>query len=82
MNTSRNPFFGRIAALRGARSFAYPIDMSLSLCSVRLALSPRRGGAQHFGVGEANSGCSRKRLAPPVTCRSHNPEILNFWRYS
>jgi len=40
MNTSRNPFFGRIAALRGARSLAYPIDMSLSLCSVRLALHP------------------------------------------
>ena len=82
MNTPRNPFFRRSAALRGARSFSYPIDMSLSLCSVRLALSPRRGGAQHFGAGEANSGCSRKRLASPVTCRSHNPEILNFSRCS
>ena len=43
MNASINPFFGRIAALRGARSFVYliDIDMPRSLCSVRLALHPK-----------------------------------------
>ncbi|MDD5383508.1 MAG: hypothetical protein PHG89_01335 [Gallionella sp.] len=40
METSINSFFGRIAVLRGARSFAYQNGMSLSLCSVRLALHP------------------------------------------
>jgi len=40
MNTSINPFFGHIAALRGARSLAYPQDMSRVLRSVRLALYP------------------------------------------
>jgi hypothetical protein len=37
MNASINPFFERIAALRGARSLAYLVDMSRSLCSARLA---------------------------------------------
>ncbi len=40
MKTSINPFFGRIAALRGTRSLAYQNGMSRSLCSVRLALHP------------------------------------------
>jgi len=40
METSINSFFGRIAVLRGARSFAYQNGMSLSLCSVRLAPHP------------------------------------------
>jgi len=35
-----NPFFGRIAALRGARPLAYLQDMSRVLCAVRLALYP------------------------------------------
>lgn len=39
---------GRIAALRGARSFAYLIDMSRSLCAVRLALHPTRCFLQCF----------------------------------
>jgi len=40
MNPSINPFFWRIAALHGARSFAYQIGMSRSLRSMRLALHP------------------------------------------
>lgn len=40
METSINSFFGRIAVLRGARSFAYQNGMPQSLCSVRLALHP------------------------------------------
>ncbi len=40
METSINSFFGRIAALRGARSFVYQSGMPQSLCSVRLALHP------------------------------------------
>jgi len=40
MNTSPNSFFGRIAALRGARNLAYLQDMSRLLRSVRLALHP------------------------------------------
>jgi len=39
---------GRIAALRGARSLAYLLDMSRSLRSVRLALHPARGLLQRF----------------------------------
>ncbi len=42
METSINPFFGRIAALRGARFFVYPNGMSQSLRSVRLALHPEK----------------------------------------
>lgn len=42
METSINSFFGRIAALHGARSFVYPYGMSQSLCSVRLALHPEK----------------------------------------
>ncbi|BBI99661.1 hypothetical protein FGKAn22_13540 [Ferrigenium kumadai] len=42
MSTSENSFFGRIAALRGARFLAYPNDMSRSLRSVRLALHPEK----------------------------------------
>jgi hypothetical protein len=42
MNTSINPFFGRIAALRGARSLAYLSGMSRLLRSVRLALHPEK----------------------------------------
>ena len=40
MTTSINPFFGRIAALHGARSFAYQDGMSRSLRAMRLALHP------------------------------------------
>ena len=40
MNTSINSFFGRIAALHGARSLAYQNGMSRSLCAMRLALHP------------------------------------------
>ena len=40
METVINLFFGRIAALRGARSLAYQHGMSRSLRSVRLALHP------------------------------------------
>jgi hypothetical protein len=40
MTTSENSFFGRFAALRGARFLAYLNGMSRSLCSVRLALHP------------------------------------------
>ena len=40
METSINPFFGRIAALRGAHSFAYQLGMSRSLRAARLALHP------------------------------------------
>ncbi|OIR05848.1 hypothetical protein GALL_119750 [mine drainage metagenome] len=40
METSINPFFGRIAALRGAHSLAYHHGMSRSLRAVRLALHP------------------------------------------
>jgi hypothetical protein len=38
--TSKNLLRGPIAALRGARSLAYLLDMSRSLRSVRLALVP------------------------------------------
>ncbi len=41
INTCINPFFGRIAALRGARSFAYQSGMSRSLRAMRLALHPK-----------------------------------------
>jgi len=78
MNTPINSFFGHIAALRGARSLVYLIDMSRPLRLVRLVVSPRHGGAQHFGAEKADGGCSRNRLALPVTCRSRYPEILNF----
>ncbi len=40
MNAAINPFFGRIAVLRGAPSFAHLNGMSQSLRSVRLALHP------------------------------------------
>ena len=40
MKALNSPFFGRIAALLGARSFAYPNGMFQSLRSVRLALHP------------------------------------------
>lgn len=40
MNTSINSFSGRIAALLGARSFAYQNGMSQSLRAMRLALHP------------------------------------------
>ena len=40
MTTSVNPFFGHIAALHGARSFAYHDGMSRSLRVMRLALHP------------------------------------------
>jgi len=40
MGTPENPFLGRIAALHGARSLAYPFDMSRSLRAARLALHP------------------------------------------
>ncbi len=40
MNAPINSFFGRIAALRGAHSFAYQYGMSRSLRAVRLALHP------------------------------------------
>jgi hypothetical protein len=42
---------GRLAALRGARSLAYLLDMSRSLRSVRLALSPARRFLQRFLSG-------------------------------
>jgi hypothetical protein len=42
METSSNPFFGRIAALRGARSLAYQRGMSRSLRALRLALHPEK----------------------------------------
>jgi hypothetical protein len=40
MDATINFFCGRIAVLRGARSFAYLQDMSQSLCAVRRALHP------------------------------------------
>lgn len=40
MSTSKTSFFGRIAALRGARFLDYLNGMSRSLRSVRLALHP------------------------------------------
>jgi hypothetical protein len=39
---------GRIAALRGAHSLTYLLDMSRSLRSVRLALPLARRFLQHF----------------------------------
>jgi len=42
---------GSIAALRGARFLAYPIGMSRSLCSVRLALKPLATVLQSLGRG-------------------------------
>lgn len=42
MDTSANPFFGRIAALRGARTLAVPQVLSRVLRSVRLALHPEQ----------------------------------------
>jgi hypothetical protein len=39
---SINPFFGRIAVLRGAHSLAYQRGMSRSLRAVRLALHPEK----------------------------------------
>jgi len=42
MNTPINSFFGRIAALHGARSVAYLFDMSRSLRAMRLALHPEK----------------------------------------
>jgi len=40
MDNPINPFYGRIAALRGARTLAYLKDMSRALRAVRLALHP------------------------------------------
>jgi hypothetical protein len=42
IETSINPFFARIAALRGDRSLAYQRGMSRSLRAVRLALHPEK----------------------------------------
>ena len=46
--TLNNWLRGRIAALRGARSLAYLLDMSRSLRSVRLALHPARSFLQRL----------------------------------
>jgi hypothetical protein len=46
MRTSNYPFFGRIAALRGARSCACLLDVSPSLRPVRLAPCPEMLNSQ------------------------------------
>jgi hypothetical protein len=41
MSVPINSFFGRIAALHGARFLAYPFGMSRLLRAMRLALHPK-----------------------------------------
>lgn len=47
-NGLQKQLLGRMAALRGARSLAYSIDLSRSLCFVRLALRPLAAVFQSF----------------------------------
>ncbi|MEW5893515.1 MAG: hypothetical protein AB1697_10270 [Pseudomonadota bacterium] len=63
---------GRIAALRGAHSLAYLIDMSRSLCSVRLALHPARGFLQRF-LRFRRPAAAADRAGPRTACPGAGP---------
>ena len=67
---SKNPFYGRIAALRSARPLAVLVILSRVLRSVRLALHPAKrtftGALVLMLAAVAFAACS-KPAAPPVT---------------
>ena len=64
MNASINPFFGRIAALRGARSFVYLIDIALEQTAAAgtaqlPAVSGERVGTLKTRARRAGAGAHR-----------------------